>query len=485
MTHSVSFKFMATLLAVLMLLTCGVILAPCASAADLSKIVVTLDPGHGGSDPGNTSASAFGGREEAYYTYEFSSLVKARLEENGVTVYLTRTESENPSLADRAAIAAGHSSHVFLSIHTNSYSSASANGCEVLVPNNNYRPAIGQNSSACATVILNKIVAETGVRSRGLLLKDGSQKYEDGSTADYYGIIRYGKIQNIPLVMLVETSFASNEDNYLAQMATPEARETTANAIADGLMAYLRSADLPGVPETADGIVHVSNDELRYLNADGEQIGQAFDPTTYDEWSNTLTITTGEVATLADWGWAAFNADTFRYGYLINGELEFFDDTFALEAEDTVAEDIASTGAANGSRFLGLLDTSLLNAGTNTVQFGIVLDGGQLRVLREYTVFLEAEVETESAEESTTVEPEETTVEETTTVAEDTTEAILAEETTTSIEETTAPIEETAAPEGESTAAPAANGCKAFLPAAGLISLISIAGVACLKKRKE
>ena len=404
MTRSVSTKCLALCLALMTVLTGLVWLSPKASAAvDLSQLVVTLDPGHGGNEPGNTGAVQYGGDVEAVHTYDLCLKVKARLEASGVTVYLTRGANETiSSNATRAAIAANHGSHVFLSIHTNAFSNSTANGIEILAPNDNYRPDIGAASRAAATTILNSLVSKTGLNSRGLLIKegDGTYRYPDGSKSDYYGIIYYGKKQHIPLVMLIETGFASNQRDYETLLATDAKRQNTANIIADSLLDHIRSTGIPGGGGSGTGgsvsttkVLNVSNDELRYLNASGGQIGAAFTPGAFSTWDRKLTIAEGSVATLADWGWAAFNANSFQYGYIVNGA-ENFSDSFTATTDADVAAAIASLGStAKGSRFLGKLPTSSLRIGENNVKFCAKLNGTEIVTLREYTVIVEKHVD--------------------------------------------------------------------------------------------
>ena len=273
-------KCLAICLAALTIATGLVGLTPRADAAvDLSQLIVTLDPGHGGTQPGNVSAEQYGGREESFYTYDICMRIKARLEARGVTVYVTRGENQTMSSnSERATIAANHGSHVFMSIHTNSYSDPAANGIEILAPNDNYRPDIGAASRAAATTILNSLTSRTGLRNRGLLLKegDGTYQYPDGSKSDYYGIIYYGKMNHIPLVMLIEAGFASNERDYTTLQATEEARQNTAEIIADSLLSHIESTGIPSVeggaadpdvPDAADGS-HATFDFTNKTDAD-------------------------------------------------------------------------------------------------------------------------------------------------------------------------------------------------------------------------
>ena len=87
--------------------------------------IITLDPGHGGSDPGAIGAS---GLKEKQITLEISMRVKELLEKEGAKVFMTRTTDKDvyaPNASDRAElqarvnVAEKHNSDLFLSLHIN------------------------------------------------------------------------------------------------------------------------------------------------------------------------------------------------------------------------------------------------------------------------------------------------------------------------------------------------------------------------------
>lgn len=88
--------------------------------------VITIDPGHGGSDPGAVGAR---GTLEKNITLEISKRLKENLEEMGAVVYMTRstdTEVAGPGASDveelqaRINVAEKHKSDLFISVHINS-----------------------------------------------------------------------------------------------------------------------------------------------------------------------------------------------------------------------------------------------------------------------------------------------------------------------------------------------------------------------------
>lgn len=79
--------------------------------------VVTVDPGHGGVDPGCGEE----GTPEKEIALDISLMLRDMLEQAGVTVVMTRQKDESVSLDRRAIIANDASSDLFVSIHCNSY----------------------------------------------------------------------------------------------------------------------------------------------------------------------------------------------------------------------------------------------------------------------------------------------------------------------------------------------------------------------------
>ena len=141
--------------------------------------------------------------------------------------------------------------------------------------------------------------------------------------------------------------------------------------------------------ETGPGqLVFVSNDELRYLDNNGTEIGCAYEAGAYESWtSRTVTVGKDQVALIVDEGWAAFDSWSYEFGYVINGE-HFFSETYAREADAFVVDAATQKGASNCARFCGYLTAEVLKLGANTVQFCVRLDGDVVAVLREYTVNL-------------------------------------------------------------------------------------------------
>ena len=97
-----------------------------ATGGGIEGKIITLDPGHGGSDPGAVGAR---GTLEKDITLDISQRLKKELEKMGATVYMTRnsdTEVAGPGASDvdelqaRINVAEKYRSDLFVSVHINS-----------------------------------------------------------------------------------------------------------------------------------------------------------------------------------------------------------------------------------------------------------------------------------------------------------------------------------------------------------------------------
>lgn len=176
------------------------------SAEKDGNLIIVLDPGHGGKDPG---ASA-GGIYEREINLTVATYCKNFLEQNysgKVTVFLTRSNnSTSLELEDRAVAAATHSPDLMISLHFNSSTSSSANGGEVYV---------SRLEEYALTDLGKQIVnnlGDLGLNKRGVFTRasESNTYWTDGTRlADYYGIIKHPAYREIPS-MIVEHCFLSN-----------------------------------------------------------------------------------------------------------------------------------------------------------------------------------------------------------------------------------------------------------------------------------
>jgi len=91
------------------------------------KLIIVVDPGHGGRDPGAVGKK---GTKESAMVLDVSKRLKKLLETQGHTVYLTRDSDKHVSLADRTKYANQKKADLFISIHFNANNSSSPHGFE-------------------------------------------------------------------------------------------------------------------------------------------------------------------------------------------------------------------------------------------------------------------------------------------------------------------------------------------------------------------
>ncbi len=177
-----------------------------------SRIVVMVDPGHGGKDPG---AVGIGGLREKDVILPIAQEVAALLEKQGVQAVLTRNSDYFVDLAPRVTMAERVNANLFVSIHANaiSLSRPDVNGLET------YYFASGQR---LAQTIHNNILQTVPVQNRGV------------RRARFYVLRK----TSMPAV-LVEVGFVTGRDDAV-KLNDPNHRSQTAQAIARGILQYIQ-----------------------------------------------------------------------------------------------------------------------------------------------------------------------------------------------------------------------------------------------------
>ena len=239
-----------------------------ARTTSTGKVIVVLDPGHGGFDPGT---SGFGANEKDL-TLKIAKYCKAALEKDGrIQVYMTRetdtsvgnTTNVSTDLYNRIQYAIGKKANLFVSIHLNS-ATASAKGAEVYYPNSNYRADIGAQGKALATDIQNELV-KLGLYNRGAKIQNStSSKYPDNSVQDYYYVIQQSKRAGFPGI-IVEHAYLSNQSDYNNYLSSDAKLKQLGEADAKGIITYLDTSGYVGKWVQ-------SGSQWKYQNYDGSYV---------------------------------------------------------------------------------------------------------------------------------------------------------------------------------------------------------------------
>ncbi|HDO9645889.1 TPA: N-acetylmuramoyl-L-alanine amidase [Clostridioides difficile] len=157
---------------------------------------VMIDPGHGGSAPGNS----FGGMIEKDYNLNTSLATTEYLRSKGINVIMTRDTDKTVSLGSRTALSNSLKPDLFTSIHYNGDNNRKGQGVEVFYK---LKDKNGGTTKTVATNILNRILEKFSLKNRGIK----TRALSDDSTKDYLYVLR---TNNIPAV-LVECAFLDNE----------------------------------------------------------------------------------------------------------------------------------------------------------------------------------------------------------------------------------------------------------------------------------
>ncbi|MBD1870108.1 N-acetylmuramoyl-L-alanine amidase [Cyanobacteria bacterium FACHB-471] len=178
-----------------------------------SRIVVVVDPGHGGPDPG---AIGINGIREKDIVLPIALEVASLLEQQGIQVVLTRQDDRDLDLEPRVQIAERSNANLFVSIHANaiSMSRPDVNGIETYYYSN--------NGLRLAQVIHASVVQNTGSADRGV------------RQARFYVI----RNTSMPAI-LVETGFVTGRDDA-PRLGDPAYRSQMAGAIARGILLYVQ-----------------------------------------------------------------------------------------------------------------------------------------------------------------------------------------------------------------------------------------------------
>ena len=213
---------------------------PSGLTAESITYKIVLDPGHGGDDTGADGWNS----SEKRLNLKIGLYLKEELEKyNNVQVEMTRNKDVFVGLHKRIRIAAANKADLMVSLHNDSWDSATPydNGCSVLVAKKgSYRPEMITQEVYLARSILSELKG-IGLVNRGMMRKksDRVPEYEDGSKGDYHAIIRDGMRMGIPSI-LIEHAFCDSKHDYKRFLKTDGQLKKLAQADARGIARFLQ-----------------------------------------------------------------------------------------------------------------------------------------------------------------------------------------------------------------------------------------------------
>lgn len=223
------------------------------------KLLVMIDPGHGGEDPGAIGAQ---GTKEKHIVLDIGKRLRDLINaSSNMQAQMTRTQDIFIPLGTRVAIARKAKADIFVSVHADAFTSPAARGSSVFVLSDSGASsafakymAVSQNNSdliggmsfqtrdsAVSRILLDMTQSFTMRKSTKLAqtilgeLKQINKLHSNGIERAGFAVL---KAPDIPSI-LVESAFVSNpiEENLLR---TEEFRQKVAQQVFDGLQSYAK-----------------------------------------------------------------------------------------------------------------------------------------------------------------------------------------------------------------------------------------------------
>jgi N-acetylmuramoyl-L-alanine amidase len=228
-------------------------------------IVVAIDPGHGGKDPGAIGRDKT--QEKQVVLAIARALAKLIDAEPGMRAYLTRSDDRFIALRDRMALARRANADIFISVHADAFHKRDVSGSSVYVLSD-----AAASSEAARWLADQENAADLkGGISLGDMdkrtaadLMDLSQTASIGHGAvaaarvlthlDRVGTVRKTRVEGAPFAvlkspdipsMLIETAFISNPAEE-KRLRSPAHQQAVAEAIFNGVREYFRESPPDG-----------------------------------------------------------------------------------------------------------------------------------------------------------------------------------------------------------------------------------------------
>ena len=220
---------------------------PAALPAPVRTIVI--DPGHGGDDPGTSHY----GLKEKHLVLDMARRLRAQLQSAGLTAVLTRDRDQFIPLSRRPAIANRLPADLFVSVHVNANRNSSISGVEVYYPRTSVVSASAQwppsltpaeiaiPSTTVKQVLWDLVLRRTRVQSRKLAfticraMRNGLNVPCRGTKPARFVVLREAWMPSV----LVEVGYVTNRAEA-QRLGSAEYRQAAAQAIAQGILAYVR-----------------------------------------------------------------------------------------------------------------------------------------------------------------------------------------------------------------------------------------------------
>ncbi|NLY19985.1 MAG: AMIN domain-containing protein [Tissierellia bacterium] len=188
--------------------------------SNISELVVVVDAGHGGKQPGTSKGDYL----EKEFNLDVALKLERKLKNLGFTVKMIRTGDNSVDNFERANIANESMADMYVSIHANSALNPDASGIEVLYYPNDTGAIKYEDQSPFAKSILDGVVRSTGAKNRGIIKRPDLIVLKNTQMS----------------AALVECGFISNEAE-LDKLKSDAYQDLIAEGIANGIRNYTKS----------------------------------------------------------------------------------------------------------------------------------------------------------------------------------------------------------------------------------------------------
>ncbi len=181
-------------------------------------MMIVIDPGHGGPDPG----ANHGGVKEKDINLDVSHRLKTLLEGIGFKTCMVRSDDSFVDLYERADIANAANADLYISIHSNAHLTSSAmKGVQTLYYPSGKSEFDNRGNYTLAEIIQQELLRELKTDDRGLIPREN---------------LVVTRETKMPAV-IAELGFLTN-DQERALLTTEEYRQRCAQALANGIIRY-------------------------------------------------------------------------------------------------------------------------------------------------------------------------------------------------------------------------------------------------------
>lgn len=214
---------------------------------------VVVDAGHGGHDPG----AMHHGLKEKDLTLDIARRLRTQLRGHGLLVTMTRETDDFVALSRRPGVANRMAADLFVSVHINANRSRHVSGVEVYYPRESsvdaeaaFPPHVEPAEVALPTTTIRRVLWDLVLSrtrrdsARMALQICRAMRARLGVRCRWVRGARFVVLREARMpAVLVEVGYLSNRPEA-SRLASPAYRQTVAQAIAEGLLAYIRGLGL-------------------------------------------------------------------------------------------------------------------------------------------------------------------------------------------------------------------------------------------------